>query len=151
MIWLSDTGEQWWGWGCSCWCVVLLSWPCSAHRAPPRGCNLGATGSIHMPGVKLVGDLETFDPMKFPAGGKGGWPRQGSPQGTSPGWEMGLLLCEETPAMAKQGWATCRLCHRSVQRCSSQSREQQQTKNKPHCSELSQRGRKLHSWQWQRS
>lgn len=56
-----------------------------------------------MLGVKRVGDLETFDPVMSSAGRRGGSPRQGCPQGTTPEWEMGLLACEEMPVMAKAG------------------------------------------------
>lgn len=56
-----------------------------------------------MLGVKHVGDLESFDPIKSPAGRGGGSPRQGFPQATTPGWEMGLLEGEELPVMAKAG------------------------------------------------
>lgn len=57
-----------------------------------------------MLGVKCVGDLENFGPIRSPAGRRGGPPRQGCPQDTSPGWEMELLAPrEEMPAMAKEG------------------------------------------------
>lgn len=59
-----------------------------------------------MLGVNHIGDLKIFDPIKSPAGRRGGSPRQGCPQGSTPGGRWGCWMWSD----ASHGQSGCAVC-----------------------------------------